>query len=233
MSFVAAAIGAAGAIGGALISSRGAKSAAESQQASTGQAIDEQRRQFDLTRDDFAPYRQTGVNALQQLAGDINRMPTSAEVMSDPGYQFGQEQGQRAIDRKIASMGGRVSGQAIKAAARFGTDYATAGYGAAYQRRQDRLNRLAALAGVGQTATGSSAFAGQNSANNISGLISSQGDATGASQMAQGSIWGNAANQLGAMGQRAFGGGYGNAFGGYRADDPYRNAGYFGGGEGE
>lgn len=206
MSFVAAAIGAAGAIGGAVISSRAAGKAADAQAASTGKAISEQRRQFDLTRADYAPYREAGVNALGQLVGEMNRMPTSAEVMSDPGYQFGLDQGQQAISRRIAASGGRVSGQAIKAAARFGTDYATAGYGAAYQRRQDRLNRLAALAGIGQSSTGASAAAGANAANNISGLLSSQGDATGASKLAQGSVWGNAFNQVGAQVQRGMSG---------------------------
>ena len=227
MSFVAAAIGAVGAIGSAVIGSRSASKAANSQSKATDEAIGEQRRQFDLTRSDFAPYRAAGTNALKQLATDIRRMPTAAEVMSDPGYQFGMQQGQQAIDRKIASGGGRVSGQAIKAAARFGTDYASTGYGAAYQRRQDRLNRLASIAGIGQTSTGASAAAGQNSANNISGLLSSQGDARGASQLAQGSVWGNAINQIGALGQR-----YGGQQSAYRPMDygNYTNDGYIGGG---
>jgi small-conductance mechanosensitive channel len=111
MSFVAAAIGAAGAIGGALISSKSASKAASAQSGATDAAIAEQRRQYDLTREDFAPYRAAGTQALGQLQTDINRMPTSAEVMSEPGYQFGRQQGQQAIDRKIAAGGGRVSGQ--------------------------------------------------------------------------------------------------------------------------
>jgi hypothetical protein len=196
-------IGPAATIGGALLGSNAAGKAADQQQAATDAAIAEQRRQFDLTRGDFAPYRETGVNALQQLTGDINRMPTAAEVMAEPGYQFGLQQGQQGIDRKIASMGGRVSGQAIKAAGQWNNDYATGQYGAAYQRRQDRLNRLASLAGIGQTSTGASAAAGQNSSNAISGLISSQGDANAASTLSRGNTWGNAGNALAAMyGQR-------------------------------
>jgi hypothetical protein len=119
-----------------------------------------------------------------------------AEALREPGYQFGLQQGQQALDRKIAAMGGRVSGAALKAAARYGTDYASTGYNAAYQRGQDRLNRLAALAGLGQTGTQASAQSGANSANAISNLMSSQGNANAAATMAQGNIWGNAANQL-------------------------------------
>jgi hypothetical protein len=119
--------------------------------------------------------------------------------MSDPGYQFGLQQGQQALDRKIAAMGGRVSGAALKQAARFGTDYATTGYNAAYQRKQDRLNRLAALAGIGQSATGSSAAAGQAATNAISALRQDNAATQGAAGMAQANIWGNAGNQLAAL----------------------------------
>ncbi len=133
---------------------------------------------------------------------ELGGMPTSAEVMAEPGYQFGLQQGQQALDRKAAAAGGRVSGAALKAASEYGTNYATTGYNAAYQRRQDRLNRLAALAGIGQSATGNSAQAGASSANAISGLVSAQGNASGAAQLAQGNIWGNAVNQLGAIGQK-------------------------------
>jgi hypothetical protein len=227
MSF---AITAAATVASAAIGAYSSNKAAKSQQAATNTAIGEQQRQYDQTREDFAPYRETGVNALRQLSGDIIKPLTSAEVMSEPGYQFGMQQGQQAIDRRIAASGGRVSGQAIKAAGRYGTDYATVGYGAAYQRRQDRLNRLAALAGIGQTSTGASAAAGQGSSNAISGLVSSQGDARGASQLSQGATWQNAGNQLAAM--------YGRStpapsYGGFRYDDPYRNPMYFGGDSGE
>ncbi len=120
----------------------------------------------------------------------------AAEALRDPGYQFGLQQGQQALDRKIAAMGGHVSGAALKAAARYGTDYASTGYNAAYQRGQDRLNRLAAMAGLGQTATQASAQSGANATNAISNLLTSQGDASAARSIAQGNIWGNAANQL-------------------------------------
>ena len=169
---------------------------ADTQSDATNRATEEQRRQFDLTREDYRPYREAGARALGQYETQINRPLTGAEVMRDPGYQFGLQQGQTALDRKIAAMGGRVSGAALKAANRYGTDYATTKYGDAYQRRQDSLNRLAALAGIGQTATAGSAAAGQQSANAISSLISSQGDAAAASRIAQGNIYANSGNQI-------------------------------------
>ena len=197
---------------GSAMQSDSAASASYDQRVANEAALAEQRRQYDQTRADFAPYREVGARTLPMLESEIGRMPTAQEVMQDPGYQFGMDQGLRALANRQAAMGGRVSGQALKAAARFGTDYATSGYNAAYQRRQDRLNRLAALAGIGQTATGSSAQAGMNYANNASNLRAGLGDAMGASRMAQGNIWGNAGNQLAAIylrnRQPGYGGGY-------------------------
>jgi hypothetical protein len=185
-------------LGGAMQSSAASK-AAYAQRVANEQAMDEQRRQYDQTREDLAPWRAAGGNALQRLAGDIERMPTAQEVMAQPGYQFGLQQGQQALDRRQAAAGGRISGRAMKAGARYATDYAASGYNAEYQRRQDRLNRLAALAGIGQTATGASAAAGANSANAISGMLMQGGANAGAARLAQGSIWGNALGDVSAQ----------------------------------
>ncbi len=198
---------------GASMQSDSASGAASSQAGATDRGVAENARQYDTTRADYAPYRAAGVTALGQLQSEMNKQPTAAEVMSDPGYQFGLNQGQTALDRKASAAGGRVSGAALKAASRYGTDYATTGYGAAYQRKQDRLNRLAALAGVGQSATGSTAAAGASAAGANAGLITAQGNASAAATMAQGNIWGSAINQLGAVGQKwatpsTAGGGY-------------------------
>lgn len=224
MSFV-------GDIVGGFIQADAVKEGSADQLAATEAGIAEQRRQFDLSREDFQPYREAGVQALGSLQGDIGRMPTAAEVMASPGYQFGMQQGQTGLDRRIAAMGGRVSGAALKAASRFNTDYATTGYNAEYQRRQDRLNRLAAIAGIGQTATSGSAQAGASAANNISSALQSQGDASAAARVAQGNIWGNAFNRMASTGFGSQPQQTDLSF--FRSDDPYRNYGYFGGEEGE
>lgn len=189
MSFV-------GDIVGGLVQDRASKRADQTMREATANEVAENRRQYDTTRADYAPWRETGANALAQLAADINKPVTAETVMQDPGYQFGLEQGQRALSQRIAGAGGRVSGQAIKAAGRYGTDYASSGYNAAYSRNSDRLNRLAALANVGQTATAGTAQAGQFATSNIGNAYSRQGDATAASQLQRGNIWANSANKL-------------------------------------
>lgn len=186
---------------GAFIESDSNRAAANTQADATRESVAEQRRQYDLTRSDYAPWRESGINALSQLQAQMGKQPTSAEVMATPGYQFGLEQGKNALARQMAAAGGRVSGAAIKAGTRYATDYATTKYNDAYSKTQDNLNRLAALAGLGQTATAGTASAGQNSANNISALISSQGDAAAAAKLRNGSIWGNTATKaIGGLG---------------------------------
>ena len=199
---VAAAVGA---VGGALISSNAAKSAANTQANASNTALAEQQREYDINQANQQPYLDAGKAALSQYQTALNTPTTAADVMAnDPGYQFGLDQGQTALDRKIAAMGGRVSGAALKATDQYATNYATTGYNSAYQRSQDRLNRLAALAGLGQTATSASAASGNASTNAITALQTSQGDASAASSLAQGNIWGNAGNQLAAIAQRYY-----------------------------
>lgn len=202
---------------GANQESNAASNAAETQAGATDRGVAENARQYDTTRADYAPYRAAGVTALGQLQSEMNTPMTAVDATRDPGYQFGLTQGQMALDRKASAAGGRLSGASLKAAARYGNDYATTKYESAYSRnyqaKQDRLNRLAALAGVGQSATGSTAAAGASAAGANAGLITAQGNASAAAQMAQGNIWGSAINQLGAVGQKwatpsTAGGGY-------------------------
>lgn len=194
---------AAGAVGGALITSDAAGNAADKQAEGTTSGIAENRRQFDITQANQAPYLAAGKTALGTLASENDTPLDQSAIQMDPGYQFGLKQGQQAIDRQTAAGGGRISGAALKAAAQYGTDYATTGYSAAYSRanqaRTDRLNRLAALAGVGQTATQNIGAVGARTAGANSALMVAAGNNAGAARLAQGNIWGNAGNQLAAL----------------------------------
>ena len=61
--------------------------------------IGEQRRQYEQTRTDLAPYRDVGTGALYQLrdmtkpGGYLMSDYTGASLESDPGYKFGLDQG--------------------------------------------------------------------------------------------------------------------------------------------
>ena len=234
MSWVAVAVAGSAIIGGA-ISSDSARKAANAQKDATEAAIREQGRQYDVNRTDLAPWREAGTGAIGQLSGmmqpggDLTRKFTLSDFMSEPvhqaSYQSGLERGTQAIDRMGGATGSRNSGAQLKALSRFGTDYTGTKANESYSRfygDQDRIyNRLAGIAGTGQTATETGVKAGSNTASNISELISAQGNARGAAAIAQGNAlsggissignWYQQQAMLDRMQQRGgYGGGYGN-----------------------
>lgn len=127
-------------LGSAVLGAYGANRAASTQAAAAGQATQLQKEMFDKQVALQEPWRQAGVNALAKLqSGDIG-------MYQDPSYQFRLSEGLKALDRQAAARGGLISGGALKAAQRYGQDAASQEYGNIW-------NRLAGLAGVGQTAT--------------------------------------------------------------------------------
>lgn len=103
---------------------------------------------YQQNRTDFAPWREAGGRGLTRLEQLVN-VPFEAS----PGYQFRMEEGARAIDRGMNAQGLYGSGARAKALMRYGQGLAGEEYG-------NYMNRLAALAGIGQTATGATAQAG-------------------------------------------------------------------------
>jgi hypothetical protein len=234
MTFWVAGAAIVGTVGSSIIGSKAAGKAADQQAESTAAAQAENARQYDLTRADYAPYRDAGTKALSTFASENDRPLDQSTVQMDPGYQFGLSEGQKAMDRQAAAGGGRISGAALKAAAQYGTDYATTGYSASYSRanqtRTDRLNRLAALAGVGQTATNSVTAVGQATTGSNNALTVAAGNNAGAATLAKGNIWGNTGNQLAALYGKYAGGGSSSGGGGgaynTTADQDYYGTGY-------
>jgi len=80
-----------------------------------------------------------------------------SDYQADPGYAFRLKEGMKALDAQAASRGGLISGAALKAANRYGQDYASNEYANAFNRyqtnRSNQLQPLQSLMGVGQTAT--------------------------------------------------------------------------------
>lgn len=169
MSGIATAIVVSAVIGGA-VAKKGADKAASAQEHATDVANSELGREYDLTREDYRPYREAGVSVLPQLTeglkpgGDFNRDFTIADFYKDPGYDFRMQQGSDALEHSAAARGGLNSGATGKALLRFGQDYGSNEFSNAYTRfnndRTTRFNRLSALAGTGQTATNATTQAG-------------------------------------------------------------------------
>jgi hypothetical protein len=209
MSFIAAALigGGTALIGGAM-SSRAAGQAADAQAAAAAQSDATQRYQYDTTRADNAPFRETGLAANNKLAelmnsGQFGRRFTQADMNADPvyqsGLQFGLDQGTQGINRQAAAGGNFLSGATLKALTRFGNDYGSTKANESYNRfntdQNSQYNKLAGLSGAGQQATNQVSSAGQNMANNISQSQQGVGNARASGYVGSANAWNGALGQ--------------------------------------
>jgi len=202
MTGVATAIGAAAVVGaGAAVYSANKSSGAI--QGAANSSISEQQREFNLAQQEQAPFRNTGVSALNQIAqlygldttdanGNIIKGSGKANFSgftNSPDFQFSLGQGQDAINRSAAARGGLLSGAAVKAGETFAT-------GLADQNFQQYVNNLSGVAGVGQAATNATQAAGTNAANQISGAYNNAGNARASAYGSVGQTIGNSVNGL-------------------------------------
>ena len=147
-------------VGSALLGNQASGAASDAQVEAGKESNATQLAMFNQNRADMAPWREGGVNALNKLTGQVdtlNRPFTNADFVQDPGYQFRLAEGEKAINRGAAARGQFNSGGTLKALQRYGQDYASGEFSNAYNRynadRTNIFNRLAAISGIGQTAT--------------------------------------------------------------------------------
>jgi hypothetical protein len=176
--------------------------AADSAAASQAQSLAFQREMYEQNREDMAPWRDTGENALNRLWYKTKKGPGS--FRKSPGYKFAFEQGVNALDRSAAARGRLNSGAQDKALTRYGQGMANQEYDNFLNRYYQSLTPYQSLAGVGQTATSTTANMGQNAANSIAGIYNnigntqlSAGDARASGYINQGNVMSNLANQAG------------------------------------
>lgn len=102
--------------------------------------------------------------------GTTNGAPDYGGFYASPSYQFRLAEGMKAIQRSAAARGGLNSGATMKSINNYAQDTASTEF-------DNYANRLAAMAGVGQSATGATAQAGQNYANGASNAYTNAGNA--------------------------------------------------------
>ena len=142
------------------------------------------------------PWRDKGVKGLNQLAimlglegqGDPNFGALTRQfefTQDDPSYQFRLNQGLKALKNSYAGKGRYLSGAAMKGISDYAQGAASQEYGQAFNRdlatRTNLFNRLASIAGTGQTA-----------ANTMGDLNTQAGNAQAAGQIGQAQAWNNA-----------------------------------------
>lgn len=218
----------AGALVGGLISSRGAKKAANTQADSARDASAAsltaqreaqafQQQMADRARADSEPWRMAGTNALAQMTqrtghgGDLmgasSAFSKPFQFQEDPGYGFRQAEGMKGISNSAAARGGLLSGAALKAASQYNQNFASNEYGNAFGRYQtentNQFNRDQTTQSNQFNRLASLANVGQVAANNNASNAMNLGQNVGAGMMNTAQQMGN--NLIGAGNARASG----------------------------
>lgn len=219
IALVAAGIGAAGAVGGALISSSAADAAA-GDAASAAAADNALEKQIYETNTALAqPYIEGGDAANAELAGflGLNGDPAASQAafqkyLDSTGYQFDLASGSRAVTGDKAAAGLLDSGSTLKALNAFGT-------GLADQYGQHYVGDLQGVADAGQRAVSGLTGAGETYGAQVAGDTNAAAGVAGNAAVANGAtieaLIGNAFKGLGGFagyGGSSFGGGGYNAF---------------------
>ena len=214
---IAAGISAASSLAGGAIAGSAAKKAAKTQEQAARDATAAQQRMFEEQKALQEPFRQGGLTAQQEIMqllgiggnknaagyGSLGKAFGASDFQQDPGYQFRQAEGMKALERSAAARGNLLSGSAMKGVQRFGQDLASQEYQNAFNRyqveRSAKLNPLQSLMGSGQSATnvmtGAAGQMGQNEASNIYNA----GQARASGYIGQGNALNTALGQIGGI----------------------------------
>lgn len=211
MSVVAAAVigsavvGAGASYASGRAQSKAAKKAAQSQERISDENLLLQRELTEQQREDFAPWRDVGEQALDQLwqgvqAGEFlpeKFAPSQIDLEQDPGYKFRMDQGVEALDKSAAARGRLLSGAQQKALTQYGQDVGSQEYANAYARYADqyakesdrrarKFNILSSISGQGQSSAARQAGATSQLAQTSGNILSNLGAAQAQSAYAQG-----------------------------------------------
>lgn len=209
-------IAAAGAIGGAAISSSASKSAANTQAQAAEDAAHLQNDQWNQTQANLKPFIDLGTSYINPLKDALaNPMltqqfsaPTAAQAAQTPGYQFTQQQGLKAVQNSAAARGLGISGAAMKGAASYATGLADSTYNDVFNRAlqtfntnyssaANNVNRLQSIVGNGQNAAATNGSLGAAAVGNIGNTLTSGANAQAAGTVGSANAISGALNGIG------------------------------------
>lgn len=152
-----------------------------------------QRELVDQQREDFAPWRDVGQKALDQIWAGVESgefQVGDIDVTKDPGYQFRMGQGVEALDKSAAARGRLLSGAQQKGVTDYAQNVASNEYANAYAREANKkakqYNILSNLSTGGQSSAAGQAQATSNLAQTEGNILSNLGRSQNVSQQQQG-----------------------------------------------
>jgi hypothetical protein len=168
-------------------------------------ALNFQEQEWNQQQANEAPWLKAGGGALKTLSSQLStpgqgllsaypggtfQSPTLAQAEQQPGYQFALQQGEGALQNSAAAKGNLLSGNTLEAQQQYGQGLAETNYNNVYQQalqnyntnfnvwNQDQsnvYNRLAGVAGAGQTAVGQLGQEGQAASQNTGNIMLTTG----------------------------------------------------------
>lgn len=208
-----------GVVGGAVISSQAAKSAAQTSANAANNATSAQQQMFNTTEANTAPERALGAGSSSILASMYGMSgvpvagsttgatsaggpsPNYSAFYENPGYQFQLTQGDAGINRQAAATGGLYSTNTLAAQGNYAQGVASQGY-------QTYLQSLMQMAGLGNASNATSANAATATGAGMANSIMSGGNASAAGILGSANAASNSINSIAnnSMVQNAFGG---------------------------
>lgn len=156
----------------AVMGSEATEDAAEIQASASNYAADLADKQWKTTNEQLAPWREAGTAAINRLGagvksgGEFDQF-TYNDMTADPGYAWRLQQGIDSLMASGTAAGNYGSGNLGAALQSYGQNMASNEYANAYSRWNDQFNRLAQIAGVGQSAVNTTGTFGADAANTI------------------------------------------------------------------
>ena len=172
---------------GAEKASAASKEAARVQEEAAQAAIAEERRQFDKTEANIAPFLAEGTGAVGKLC-DVLLRGAPLEAPDIPGLEQARAAGLEAVEGSAFAKGEGLSGRTLASLFNQGQAF---DFGAS----SDFLNRLSSLSGGGQTAATNLGSIGANKAGRVGNLLKDKGESR-----ASGVVGANNAFQTGLTG---------------------------------
>ncbi len=174
---------------------RGIKSGISAEERMSERNLEFQREMADQQREDFAPWREVGQQALDQIwegvqtgAFEIGRI----NLEDDPGFQVRMQEGIRARDASASARGRLLSGAQDRANIRYAQEQGSQEYANAYARevgeRDTRFNILRGLASQGQASAAGQAGATSQLATTGGNIMSQTGRAQNVARQNVGNV---------------------------------------------
>lgn len=141
-----------------------------------------QKEQAEIQREDFAPWREAGEEALGQIQAGIERGDFSMDGFvfeQDLGYQFRMNEGVKALDNSASARGRLLSGAQQKGVNAYAQNVASQEYSNAYNRESNEKSRkyniLSSLNQGGQSSAAGQAQVSSQLATSSGNIMAQQG----------------------------------------------------------